>query len=154
MTLYGDIMPYFDKFIHVYGWNVSILWSPLKIWTPQNLTIANFRHPVSKSWLRPCSGDLFEQCHLNMSHLCFFFREISPKPSGRFGRHKHEWINQQNEGDPLLTTVEFIRSVCAVNASVAAAPDIDADSVLAAELIRLTEGWGCWKVQNRQNKPN
>ena len=33
MTFYKDIMPYFDKYIHVYGWNLSILWSPLKIWT-------------------------------------------------------------------------------------------------------------------------
>ena len=29
-------MPYFDKFIRVYAWNLSILWSPLKIWTPKN----------------------------------------------------------------------------------------------------------------------
>ena len=55
MTLFNDIMPYFDEFIHVYGWNMSILWSPLKIWTPKNFTTANFRHPVSKSWLRHCS---------------------------------------------------------------------------------------------------
>ena len=54
MTLINDIMPYIDEFIHVYGWNMSILWSPLKIWMPKNLTIANFRHPVSKSWLWPC----------------------------------------------------------------------------------------------------
>ena len=54
MTLFNDIMPYFDKFIHVYGWNMSILWSPLKIWTNKNFTTANFRHPVSKSWLRHC----------------------------------------------------------------------------------------------------
>ena len=57
MTLYKDIiiiMPYFDKFIHVYVRNLSILLPPLKIWMPKNLTIANFRHPVSKSWLRPC----------------------------------------------------------------------------------------------------
>ena len=33
---------------------MSILWSPLKIWTPKNFTTANFRHPVSKSWLRHC----------------------------------------------------------------------------------------------------
>ena len=52
MTLFNDIMPYFDEFIHVYGWNMSILWSPLKIWTPKNFTTANFRHPVAKSWLR------------------------------------------------------------------------------------------------------
>ena len=52
MTLFNDIMPNFDEFIHVYGWNMSILWSPLKIWTPKNVKTANFRHPVSKSWLR------------------------------------------------------------------------------------------------------
>ena len=52
MTLINDIIPYFDEFIHVYGWNMSILWSPLKIWTPKKFTTANFRHPVAKSWLR------------------------------------------------------------------------------------------------------
>ena len=45
MALYKDIMPYSDKFIHVYGWNLSILWSPFKIWTPKNFTIANFLNP-------------------------------------------------------------------------------------------------------------
>ena len=54
MTLFNDIMPYFDRFIPVYGWNMSILWSPIKVWTPKNFTTANFRHPVSKSWLRHC----------------------------------------------------------------------------------------------------
>ena len=54
MTLFNDIMPYFDEFIHVYDGNMSILWYPLKIWTPKNFTTANFRHPVSKSWLRHC----------------------------------------------------------------------------------------------------
>ena len=53
MTLHKDIMLYFDKYIHVYGWNLSLLWSSLKIWTPKNFTMANFRHPVSYSWLRP-----------------------------------------------------------------------------------------------------
>ena len=56
MTLFNDIMPYFDEFIHVYGWNMSILWSPLKIWTPKNFTTANFKHPVSESWLRHWLG--------------------------------------------------------------------------------------------------
>ena len=55
MALYKDIMSYFDKFIHVYGWNLSVLWYPSTIWTPKSFSIANFRHPVSKSWLRPCS---------------------------------------------------------------------------------------------------
>ena len=54
ITLCNDIMPYFDEFIHVYGWNMSILWPPLKMWTPQNFTTAYFRHPVSKFWLRHC----------------------------------------------------------------------------------------------------
>ena len=31
-----------------------MLWSPLKNMTPEDFTIANFRHLVSKSWLRPC----------------------------------------------------------------------------------------------------
>ena len=56
MTLFNDIMPYFDKLIHVYGWNRSIFWSPLKIWTPKKFSTTNFRHPVSKSWLRHCSS--------------------------------------------------------------------------------------------------
>ena len=48
-----DIMTYFDKFIHAYGWNLSISWSLLKLWTSKNFTIVNFGHPVFKSWLRP-----------------------------------------------------------------------------------------------------
>ena len=60
MILFNVIMPYFDEFKHVYGWNMSILWSPLKIWTPKNFTTANFRHPVSKSWLRHCLGPLWK----------------------------------------------------------------------------------------------
>ena len=56
MTLFNDAMPYFNEFIHIYGWNMSILWSPLKMWTPKNFTTANFRHPVSKSWLRHWKG--------------------------------------------------------------------------------------------------
>ena len=47
-------MPYFDKFIHIYGWNLSVLWYPSRIWTPKSFSIANFRHTLSKSWLRPC----------------------------------------------------------------------------------------------------
>ena len=39
MTLFKDIMPYFDEFIHVYGWNMGILWSPLKFWTPKILQL-------------------------------------------------------------------------------------------------------------------
>ena len=54
MTLFNDIMTYFDEFIHVYGWNMSILWSPINIWMPKSFTTASFRHPVTKSWLRHC----------------------------------------------------------------------------------------------------
>ena len=64
MTLFNDIMPYFAEFIHVYDWNMSILWSPLKIWTPQNFTTANFRHPLSKSWLKHCLGLWVRRCFL------------------------------------------------------------------------------------------
>ena len=35
MTLFNDTMPYFDEFIHVYGGNMSILWSPLKFGHPK-----------------------------------------------------------------------------------------------------------------------
>ena len=39
--------------MHVYGCNLSILWSPLKKRTLKNFAIAGFGHPVSKFWLRP-----------------------------------------------------------------------------------------------------
>ena len=39
MTSYKDIMPYFDKFMHVSGWNLSVLWSPLDIWMPKILQL-------------------------------------------------------------------------------------------------------------------
>ena len=57
MALNMDIIPDIDKYIYtcdVYGYNLSILWSPLKNRTPNTFTIVNFGHPVSKSWLRPC----------------------------------------------------------------------------------------------------
>ena len=50
--VYMDIVPYLNNWIHVYVWNLRILQFFLKNWTVQNFTIANFRHPVSKSWLR------------------------------------------------------------------------------------------------------
>ena len=71
MTLLNDIMSYFDEFINVYGWNMSILWSPLKIWTPQNFTTANFRHPVSKSWLRHCKQE--QDMHMYAVHMYTLF---------------------------------------------------------------------------------
>ena len=40
MTSYKHIMPYFNKEMYVYGYNLSILWSPMK-----NRTLF---------WLRPC----------------------------------------------------------------------------------------------------
>ena len=39
MTLFNDIMPYFDEFIHVYGCNMSILWSPFKFGCPKILQL-------------------------------------------------------------------------------------------------------------------
>ena len=69
MTLFNDIMPYFDEFIPVYGWNMSILWSPLKIWTSKKFTTANFRHPVSKSWLRHCYSHHFVLAKLATSSI-------------------------------------------------------------------------------------
>ena len=44
MTLYKNIMPYFNKEIHIYGCNLSILWSFLKIRTIKNFTVTNFGH--------------------------------------------------------------------------------------------------------------
>ena len=77
MVLFNDIMLYFDASIHVNGWNMSIFWSPLKIGTPKDFTTANFRHPVSKSWLRHCwlpwpstlVGPLLSRCP---GHSCIF----------------------------------------------------------------------------------
>ena len=54
MTLYNNIMPYFDIFIHFYGWNLEYIVASLKIWTPEISTIIKFGHSVSKTWLRPC----------------------------------------------------------------------------------------------------
>ena len=54
MALYMDILLHFIKYIQVYCCNLSILWFPLKNWIHRNVRIANFGHPVSKSWLRPC----------------------------------------------------------------------------------------------------
>ena len=54
MTLDKGIMPYFNKFIHVYGCNLSIFCSTLKNNKPQNFTIGKSCHPVSKSLGRHC----------------------------------------------------------------------------------------------------
>ena len=51
MTVYKDIMLYFNKLIHVYGCILGIL-CPLKNRTPQIFRIANSGHPDSKSWPR------------------------------------------------------------------------------------------------------
>ena len=48
MTLFNDIMPYFDEFIHVYYWNTSILWRPKILQLP--ILGTHFY----KSWLRHC----------------------------------------------------------------------------------------------------
>ena len=83
MTLFNDIMPYFDEFIDIYEYIVI----PLKNWTPQNFTTANFRHPVSKSWLR----------HFSSKYILGddFVQKISPGWSGFFGRYSYE-RNLQN----------------------------------------------------------
>ena len=52
IALNKDIMLNFKNSIHVYGCILSILWSLLKKRMPKKLMIANFRHPVSKSWQR------------------------------------------------------------------------------------------------------
>ena len=66
-------MPYFDKLIHVYGWNLGILWSPLKNWTPQNFAIANFVHLVSKCWLRPGPYSILSYPNLRPGKLSLVF---------------------------------------------------------------------------------
>ena len=43
---------------------------PLKIWTPKNFTTANFRHPVSKSWLRHCLRAIIGSCQI-LGNLIF-----------------------------------------------------------------------------------
>ena len=43
------------------------MWSSLKFWMPQNLTFANFGHPVSRSWLRPC-----DHASNDFSNLCTY----------------------------------------------------------------------------------
>ena len=42
ITLYTDIMPYFNKLIHIYGCHLNLLRSLLKYRMPNNFTIANF----------------------------------------------------------------------------------------------------------------
>ena len=51
---------------------VTSVLSTLKNRTPKDFTIVNFEHPVSKSWLRPCIGEL----HSNISE---FFKNIKKK---------------------------------------------------------------------------
>ena len=59
MTLFNDIMPYFDEFIHVYGWNMSILcmWSPKKFGCSKILRLpilgTQFLNP-GYTVVRPC----------------------------------------------------------------------------------------------------
>ena len=52
MTLCKDILQSFDKEIHIYDENSSILTHDLKNRTLKNITIAYLGHPVSKSLLR------------------------------------------------------------------------------------------------------
>ena len=117
-------MPYFDKFVHVYGWNLSILWSPLNIWMPQNFTIANFGHPVSKSWLRTwtalwwlaqtsrivikclsCKGFnhsiKLTHCNSQLKQICFYSRTATAIEIGA----NHNWKCNTNSGLSLTLLV-------------------------------------------------
>ena len=86
-------MPYFDEFIHIYGWNMSILWSPLKIWMPKDFTAANFRHTVSKSWLRHCTR----------SCLFWMFQEMLVKHLNDFS-----WVTYV----PSIRDIDMIKNQC------------------------------------------
>ena len=59
----------------MYGQNQSILWSPWKIGTPLNFTIAYFGHPVSKSWLRPWLLMLTANKNTSLTNLMIFCRQ-------------------------------------------------------------------------------
>ena len=89
MRLYKDIMPYFDKSIYVYGWNLSILWSPLRFWKPKYLTIANFAHPLSKSWLSPWC--VHSRCSLVNPLMAGVHRELT---SGYWNISEYNLKNQ------------------------------------------------------------
>ena len=87
-------MPYFDEFIHVYGWNMRILWSPLKIWTPKYFTTANFRHPVSKSWLKQVGWWRRWQCSLLRAWLCLLTTQqpLRINPNNPYENYIIKWI--------------------------------------------------------------
>ena len=46
------------------------MWCPLKNRMPQNFTIGNFGHPVSKSWLGPCIKCLLTWTYFHGSTSC------------------------------------------------------------------------------------
>ena len=54
MTLFNDIMPYFDEFICMFMIEIGVYCDPPEKFGRPNIlqSSANFRHPVSKSWLR------------------------------------------------------------------------------------------------------
>ena len=56
MALYVDNLSYFDEYIHVNGFYLSVKWSSLKNRTTKDRTIFNHGHPVSKFTMpnRPC----------------------------------------------------------------------------------------------------
>ena len=39
--MYKGMMPYFNDLIHVYGYDLSILWSPMKKGYPKSLKLSN-----------------------------------------------------------------------------------------------------------------
>ena len=57
-------MPYFNEQMHIYGCNLSILWSPLENMKPQKFTIVNSGHPVFKFWLIPSWETFLLFCHV------------------------------------------------------------------------------------------
>ena len=61
MTLYKDTMLYFNKLIHVYGCNLSILWSPLK--NPKNLQLPIFGTQFLNSSHAPGSNQKWFWAH-------------------------------------------------------------------------------------------
>ena len=106
MTLYENIMLIsISKYIfHVC--NLNILWPPLKNRMPQNFTIANFRHPLSTSWLRPCFGHYrlaWVKQPISHAYIIHYRTAISNwielndlGAIGGFGRYSHEWVIPSN----------------------------------------------------------
>ena len=102
-TLYKNIMSYFNKLKHVCGCNLSIVCSSLSKRMPKYFTIANFRHWVSKSWLRPWNVD-FHECvdiYLFDSVSCTVF--FLPFPEDAEG---WETVQRSNKNKPKASPTQ------------------------------------------------